>query len=141
MCYFERALGILDLAPHPTEGDRSEILLELSGARWRAGDRNGARAEVDRSINLARRTGRGDVLARAALALHRLGGVSGVEDNERLRLLEEAHEALGDEETPLRARLLAALAKERYHSWLHTPESVEGTNLAEEAVDLSRQAG
>jgi predicted ATPase len=139
--HFQRALEVLDLAPHPTEGERSEILLELSGARWRAGDRAGARAEVDRSINLARRTGRGDVLARAALALHRLGGISGVEDNERLRLLDEASRALEGEETPLRVRILAALAKEQYHAWLHSPESMEGAGPAEEAVALARKLG
>ncbi len=139
--HYERALHVLDLAPYPTESDRAELLLELSGARWRSGDRAAARVEVDRAIAFARQTGRGDVLARAALGLHRLGGISGVEDNERLRLLEEANLALGDEETPLRARLLAALAKEQYHSWLHFPASIEGSPLAEDAVALGRRLG
>jgi hypothetical protein len=137
--HFERALQVLDLAPHLTESDRAELLLDLSGARWRAGDRTGALAEVERAIFLARRTGRGDVLARAAVGMHRLGGVSGVENNERLLLLREAHDALGDEETPLRVRVLAALAKEQYHAWLHLPASIEGLELAEQAVAIARR--
>ena len=51
-----------------------------------------------------------DVLASAALALRSLGGPSGMADNERILILEEARQALGDEETALRARVLAGLA-------------------------------
>jgi len=139
--HLERALQTLDLAPHPTESLRAEVLLDLSGARWRAGDRDGALAEVHRSIALARRTQRTDVLARAALGLHRLGGTSGIEDSEAFRLLEEANAGLQGEETPLRARVMAALAKERYHSWAGVEVTGADEELAAEAVAMARRLG
>ncbi|MBA3652779.1 MAG: AAA family ATPase [Actinobacteria bacterium] len=139
--HFERALEVLGLGPHPTEGARAAVLLDLAGARWRAGDRVGAQADVARAIELARRTGESDVFARAAIALHRLGGVSGAEDNERLRLLSEARDVLGTDDTALRVRVLAAFAKEQYHTWLREAQSAGGGELASEAVAIARRLG
>jgi predicted ATPase/class 3 adenylate cyclase len=138
VAHFERALHALDLAGQSTDSDRSELLLDLSGARWRAGDREGARVEVERAIALARHGGRGDVLARAALGLHRLGGTSGRDDNERLRLLNEANTALGDTESSLRAQVMAAIARETYHAWVS--ESRVG-DVAATAVAMARRIG
>jgi len=136
--HYERAIAVLDLVGG-SESERAELLLDLGAARWRAGDRSTAHADVRRAIDLARRTGRKDVLATAALALRSLGGLSGTADNERLLILEEARDALGDEETALRARVLAGLAQERYHSWLHLDQSEGAAELAAEAVELARR--
>ena len=136
--HYERAIAVLDLVGG-SESERAELLLDLGGALWRAGDRAAADAEIHRAIDLARRTGRKDVLASAALALRSLGGSSGMVGNERILILEEARQALGDEETTLRARVLAGLAQERYHSWLHLDESEHAAELAAEAVDLARR--
>ncbi|MBV8984313.1 MAG: hypothetical protein JO248_07720 [Acidimicrobiia bacterium] len=92
-----------------------------------------------RAVELSRRTERSDVLASAALALRSLGGRSGTADNERVLLLEEARVALGDEQSALRARVLAGLAQERYHAWLDRSELQAGADLATEAVELARQ--
>jgi len=137
---YERALAVLDLVGG-SDGDRGEVLLDLAAARFRAGDRAGARTEIDRAVDIARKSGRGDVLAEAALTLTKLGGVSGLADNERVALLEEAREVLGNEESALRARVLAGLAKELYHTWLHRDESDNASVLAAEAVDLARRVG
>jgi len=136
--HYERAVAVLDMVGG-SESERAELLLDLGAARWREGDRSAAHAEIYRAIELARRTGRKDVLASAALALRSLGGVSGMADNERVLLLEEARAALGDEETSLRARVLAGLAQERYHTWLHRAESQTTADLATEAVELARR--
>ena len=135
---YERAVAVLDMVGG-SESERAELLLDLGAAQWRAGDRHGAHADIMRAIDLARRTGRKDVLASAALALRSLGGLSGIADNERILILEEARQALGEEETSLRARVLAGLAQERYHSWLHLDESEHAAQLAAEAVDLARR--
>ena len=136
--HYERAISVLDLVGG-SESERAELLLDLGAALWRAGDRGAADAEIHRAIDLARRTGRKDVLASAALALRSIGGSSGMAGNERILILEEARQALGDEETTLRARVLAGLAQERYHSWLHLDESEHAAELAAEAVDLARR--
>ena len=135
---YERAVAVLDMVGG-SESERAELLLDLGGARWRAGDRTAAEADIHRAVDLARRSGRKDVLASAALALRSIGGLSGRADNERIQLLEEARVALGDEETALRARVLAGLAQERYHSWLSEEESGLATDLASEAVALARR--
>ncbi|MBV8161644.1 MAG: hypothetical protein JO265_12040, partial [Acidimicrobiia bacterium] len=138
VAHYERAIDVLDMVGG-SESERAELLLDLGAARWRAGDRRAAHADIMRAVELARRTGRKDVLASAALALRSLGGLSGTADNERVLLLEEARAALGDEQTSLRARVLAGLAQERYHSWLDTAEIQETADLAAEAVELARQ--
>lgn len=138
VAHYERAVGVLDMAGG-TESERAELLLDLGGARWRAGDRSTAEHDIHRAVELARRAGRKDVLASAALALRSLGGVSGMAGNERIQLLEEARIALGDEETALRARVLAGLAQERYHSWLPEEESGTAGDLAGQAVELARR--
>jgi tetratricopeptide (TPR) repeat protein len=60
--------------------------------------------------------------------------VLGRVDEDRLALLEEALAGLGDEDTPLRARLLARLALELYYAG--DPEGRMA--LSEQAVDLAR---
>jgi tetratricopeptide (TPR) repeat protein len=138
VAHYERAIAVLDLVGG-SESERAELLLDLGAAHTRAGDRNAAHADIMRAVELARRTSRKDVLASAALALRSLGGLSGTADNERVLLLEEARAALGDEQTALRARVLAGLAQERYHSWLHLDESEHAAELAAEAVELARR--
>ncbi|MBV9412047.1 MAG: hypothetical protein JO148_10660 [Acidimicrobiia bacterium] len=138
VAHYERALAVLDLVGG-SESERAELLLELGAARWRAGNRNGARDDIMRAVDLARAADRKDVLASAALALRSLGGTSGSADNERVLLLEEARAALGDEQTALRARVLAGLAQERYHTWPEREEIEIAGRLAAEAVDLARQ--
>jgi class 3 adenylate cyclase/tetratricopeptide (TPR) repeat protein len=138
--HYESALTVVDLVGG-SESERAELLLDLGRARWRAGDRTGASTDIHRAVELARRTGQSQVLALAALALRSIGGVSGMADNERLVLLEEANAALGDAETPLRVRVIAGLAQEYYHAWLHQTEAQRGAELANQAVDLARRLG
>jgi len=138
VAHYERAIAVLDLVGG-SESERAELLLELGAALWRAGDRNAAHANIMQAVELARRTDRKDVLASAALALRSLGGLSGTADNERVLLLEEARAALGDEQTALRARVLAGLAQELYHTWPEKAEIEKAGRLAAEAVDLARQ--
>ena len=58
-------------------------------------------------------------------------------DAARVAMLEEALAALGDEGSPLRARLLARLALELYYSG----EPARRLALCEEAVDIARRLG
>src|SRR6058998_3728905 len=139
---FERALEVLAEA-HPSDvRERCELLLARGGAQWKAGDGPGARETFRQAADIARRIGDAPLLARSALGFAGEGSRllwvrSGVVDQPRIELLEEALDGLGERDPGLRARLLARLAINLY--WAPEPERVLA--LSEEAVTLARQLG
>ena len=86
---------------------------------------------------MARRLGDAALLGRAALGHAGQWSILGRVDEERVAVLEEALAGLGDEDSPLRARLLARLALELYYSG----DPARRLALSEEAVDLARRLG
>src|SRR2546426_8208808 len=139
---FERALEVLAEA-HPADvRERCELLLARGGAQWKAGDGPGARETFRQAADIARRIGDAPLLARSALGFAGEGSRllwvrSGVVDQPRIELLQEALDGLGERDPGLRARLLARLAINLY--WAPEPERVLA--LSEEAVTLARQLG
>jgi tetratricopeptide (TPR) repeat protein len=115
---------------------RAELLLALGAAQWRAGDTRAAQETFVEVAGLARQIGRADLLARAALGYGTgLGGYArSVRADETLvELIEEALEALGPADSVLRARLLARLSVELYH----TAERERRDRLSLEAVEMA----
>jgi hypothetical protein len=134
-----RALEVLDGSPRADGGRRTELLLALAAARRRAGDLAGSRQACVRAAELARRAGHPDGLARAALAMQAVGTRSWptlVQDT--VPLLEEAAAALGDQDTPLRARVLASLARELAWNGMDIPRAAR---FADAAMATARAAG
>lgn len=88
------------------------LLLALGDARMRAGDSPGATASYEEVAACARRRGRADELARAALGLG--AGLSGFEvrlfDHRQIDLLREALDRLDADHADLRAWVLARLS-------------------------------
>jgi DNA-binding CsgD family transcriptional regulator len=101
-----------------------------------ASDVPAARAAYRQAGELARRIGAPEVLARAGLGLG-LEFTIGIVDPVEIGLLEEALAALGEAESPLRARVLARLAR----ALLFTPQIERRLALSEEAVGLARRLG
>jgi hypothetical protein len=101
-----------------------------------ASDVAAARAAYQHAGELARRIGWPEALARAALGLG-LVVTGGVVDPDEVGLLEEALVALGGADSPLRARVLARLAK----ALVFTPQTQRRLQLSEEAVALARRLG
>jgi DNA-binding SARP family transcriptional activator len=103
---YELALGVA-----PDGGVRGELLLALGEARARAGDVAAAKSTFLEAAELAERLGLPDQLGRAALGY---GGriVWDVQrgDEQLQPLLERALRLLGEEDDPLRVRLLSRLA-------------------------------
>jgi Arc/MetJ family transcription regulator len=138
--HYDRALGLLGATEESTRERRCDLLLSLGDARWRAGDTPAARASFEEAADLARRLGDGEMLARAALGyVIGLGGFllfarfeAGVTG---AGLLEEALAALPDTDSPLRARVLARLAIEIYHS----SDVQRRVQLSSEAVEMARR--
>src|ERR1051326_3473986 len=137
---FQRALEVLAVARPGDERARCDLLLARGEVQWKAGDGHGARATFREAAEVARMIGDAARVARGALGVagggSRLLWVrSGVVDQPRIELLEEALGALGDRDPGLRARLLARLAINLY--W--APETERVLALSEEAVALARQ--
>jgi DNA-binding CsgD family transcriptional regulator len=133
---FERALAALDLAERPDQRERCELLLAIGEARLAASDVPAARAAYQRAGELARRIGAPEEVARASLGLG-LEFTAGIVDQAEVALLEDALAALGEADSPLRARVLARLAK----ALLFTPQAERRLALSEEAVALARRLG
>ncbi len=108
--HYERALEAQGFARPLDDRRRAELLVALGEERWTGGERDAGRARLAEAADLARRLGRRDLFARAAIGYRGFGEMGMPPDARTLALLEEARDALGDEHPVLRARLLARLA-------------------------------
>jgi hypothetical protein len=150
--WYEHVLAGL-AARRAGDADQAAAALSLGAARLAAGDPDGGRDGFRQAAERARRAGRPDLLARAALGLG--GGPAGFEvlllDGEQISLLEEASFALAEEDgPPAGARsartgghgALAALVTARLSiaSSLVVPEGTR-LRLAADAVRGTRSAG
>jgi hypothetical protein len=134
-----RALEVLDGSARADPWRRSELLLELAAARRRAGDLPGSRRACLQAAELARAAGDARKLALAALGLHAVGTRSWpTVAHELVPVLEEAAAGLDDRDPPLRARVLAALARELAWNGLDVERAA---SLAAEAAATAERTG
>jgi AAA ATPase domain len=138
--HYERALALLGASEEASLERRCELLLRLGDARWRAGDTRAARASFEDAADLARRIGDGEMLAHAALGY--VVGLGGFLLFARFEvgasgsgLLEDALAALPEQDSSLRAQVLARLAVEISPS----TEIERRLALSIEAVEMSRR--
>jgi len=120
--------------------DRGEVLCALGEAALAAGDQDRARAAFAEATELARRSGRPDLLAGAALGI--AGGQGGFEinlrDPERVAVLTEALEAQPDGDSKASAALLGRLSLALAFTEA-APERRDA--LSTEAVGMARRLG
>jgi len=135
--HYRAALRARDLSGAHDDPVRAELLLAQGASEDRAGMEDEARATFEDAMATARVLGDAALFGRAALGFAGQWSVLGRVDTDRLSLLEEALAALGDEDTPLRARLMARLALELYYSG----EPERRQELSEQAVELARRLG
>lgn len=119
--------------------DRARIKLSLGEARHAAGDRAQGRSDLLEAAERARRAGRPDLLARAALGLSAgpVGFEIGLLDQEQIVLLKEARAALPADDGALAALVTARLSVAL--TLLETPR--QRRDLAHDAVQAARRAG
>jgi class 3 adenylate cyclase len=136
--YYRQALELLDVAEGSADRQRIRLLIALGEAQRRAGD-TAHRETLLEASRLATELGDADALARAALANTRgtLSSVIGEVDHERVAALEAALEVAGDDDTPTRARLLAALGQELTYAG----DWERRVRLADEALAIARRSG
>lgn len=109
---YEEASRFYDAALRLVEDQvvRCRLLLALGEAHARAGGGDAARTSFLRAADEAKAIGAADLLARAALGYGGRIVWSRPTDDRLVPLLEDALVALGEQDSPLRARVLARLA-------------------------------
>ena len=141
--WFKRALDLLEsqqarvLEQRARELQRADLLLRLGSSLRRAGD-PACRETLFAAADLARRLGETDMLVGAALANTRgVASHMGRVDQEQVRVLESALEAVGDADSRERAELLSMLAIEL----LFDGDHIERWERSDEALAIARRVG
>jgi eukaryotic-like serine/threonine-protein kinase len=134
---YETALEALELKQSVDAAERCDLLLGLGEAQARAGDEAAALATFNRAAEIARSAGLSEQFARAALGY---GGrfvwmARGWLGEDAGPLLEDALGAVGTDDSPLRARVLARLAG----SLRDEPQPERRDQLSAEAVEIARR--
>lgn len=134
---YERALSALELRETPDESLRCDLLLGLGEAQWRTGEVETSWETFRRAVQVARSLDDHERFAVSALGLAgapeaAYPGSPGREE------LEEAIGRLADEDSPLRARVLARLASMLF---IDQGEAERRATLAREGVEMARRIG
>lgn len=144
--HFQHALRALELrrdgARPGDAAERCELLLSLGEACWGTGDLARMRATYQEAADVARGLGRAEGGARLARAALGLGGrqqrAHVTFDQVVVGLLEESAAALGEGDSPLRARVLARLA---YALYTQPDSAALRRQLCAEAEAMARRIG
>jgi class 3 adenylate cyclase/tetratricopeptide (TPR) repeat protein len=130
---YERALQALELGKPEDERLRCELLVRQGEAQWKSAGSAGSLAAFENAVEIARRLGDSELFASAAL------GIAGPPEqalsvSEQAAPLEEALGMLPDEDSPLKATVLARLATQYPLS-----ESERRGARAREALEMARR--
>ena len=134
--HYRAALRARELAGATDDRLRCELLLALGASQERAG-MGECRATFADAAAVARVLGDPALLGRAALGYAGPWSQLGRVEEDVAALLQESLAALGAEDSPLRARLLARLALELYYAG----DPDRRLTLSAEAVELARRLG
>ncbi|MFY9571921.1 MAG: AAA family ATPase, partial [Blastocatellia bacterium] len=132
---YERARTVIELQEEVDEERYCEMSLALGEAQTKAGNIARAREAFVQAADVARKRGASEQLARAALGIGAGVTAVGNEDELQVSLLREALGALEEEDSALRARVLAQLSLALYYS----PELRDGIN--QQGVEMARRVG
>ena len=135
--HYRRALEALERRESADPVVRRDLLIELGAALRKAGDPVAAKEAFRDAAGLSRRLGDAEKQAQATLGFAGRYWTTGVVDESVIAMLEDALAALGDEDTLLRAALLARLSTEIYYA---TPRR-RAEELSAEAVEVTRRLG
>ena len=142
---FEEATRLYRLAlrltdPHDREAQpaRCELLVMLGDVQARAGEMPAARETFLEAAAVAQEANLPEALARSALGYGgRFVFTRGASDPHLVPLLERAVQALGDEDSALRVRVLSRLASAQRDDWSREPRAA----LSAQALQTARRLG
>ena len=136
--HYASALHALETTGSGDANTICELLLSLGEVLSRAGSGQAAKQALSRAARCAEQAGRSDQLARAALGYGgRFAWARASTDPALVPLLEGALAAVGEQESPTRARLLARLAGAARDE----PLRDRRVGLAEEALKIAKRSG
>ena len=133
--WYSRALDVLTSAPVHDRREEAELLVALARSQ-RASSGDTYRETVAKAMRVALSLADGPLVARAALA--GFGGTwtgHASVDREQVAVFETALQALGDEDSALAARVLAALAVEL----VYDENAIRREDLAARSVAMARR--
>jgi class 3 adenylate cyclase/tetratricopeptide (TPR) repeat protein len=134
---YRMGLQVLERQESRSEEERSALLLALGEAQWRAGEPVAAEEVLLQAAESARTVGATALLARAALVFGRMTQQLGLFGPSSVRLLEEALETLGANDSVLKAETLGALAR----TLGVTGEQRRALPRAQQAIAMARRLG
>ena len=135
---YELALQSIQLSPPGDERTRCELLVDLGEALAKAGNMPEAKRRFIAAAEIARNAGLSEDLARAALGYGgRYPFARAGSDTRLVPLLEEALEALGDDESILKARVTGRLSS----ALRDQPSPEPRSSLSRHAVEMARRLG
>ena len=135
--HYRAALRARELSGAVDDRVRAELLLALGTSEERAGLEEESRATFHSAIRTARQLDDAVLFSRGALGVAGPWSALSRSDPERVSLLDEAMGALPDEDSPLRARILARMSLELYYAG----EPELRLSLSDEAVAIARRTG
>ena len=135
--HYRQALELVEELPGDNRRRCCDLLIALGEAQRRGGDPAYRRTLLD-AAGVARELEATDLLAKSAMLNSRgFWSMAGEIDEERITVLLDALTAVGEEDSPDRARLLGRLAVEL----MFTSRDQERHELADEAVAVARRTG
>jgi DNA-binding SARP family transcriptional activator/tetratricopeptide (TPR) repeat protein len=133
---YRMALAALEAKQSADEQTRCELLLALGDALARSGEMGSAKETFAQAAELARRIGRPELLAKAAIGYGgRFVWLRSGKDPRLVPLLQDALEALAEDDSVLRVKLLARLAGALRD--LPSPRPVAA--ISREALEMARR--
>jgi len=136
---YEDALAVMDRQGIEDPSRQCELLLALGEAQAKARRTKESRDRLLEAAAIARELGDGERLTRAALGFAPgvLSFGTGVADQSLIGLIEEALDSLPEDDSILRARLLARLGVELYYC----DEAERRDEVSHQAVEMARRLG
>jgi predicted ATPase len=134
--FFQMALQALERQEPVDAAQRCALLLALGEAQRKAGERQQALATLQQAANSARVLRAADSLAQAAIEYEQAIWVSEFPAAPAVCLLEDALQALPEEDSALRARTLTHLARVLFRSGQH-----RAIAYSQQAVAMGRRLG
>ncbi len=133
--FYHLALQALEQQEAVDEAQRCTLLLALGEAQLKAGEHLAAQETCLRAADIARMLGATESFIRAGLELESLTREVGLTTAPAVRLLEEALQKLGTEDSPLTAKTLGGLAR----ALRFTGEQQQALVYAQQAVAMARR--
>jgi class 3 adenylate cyclase/tetratricopeptide (TPR) repeat protein len=133
---YRHALNLIDRVDAPAVS-RTELLLSLGEAEYRAGSFRSARETLRAAAATALEEGSPEVLARSAILHEAATTESGATANDSIDLLTTSAAALSDDDSALRALTLASLARALEFCGRHT----ESMDRGDDALEMARRLG